>query len=70
LTAKQPVLGCLVQKLSEQYVFLNFIEKSACVKNPSPYNATPLTRRAATKDAEQRSRELSETSVSNNRKKV
>ncbi|MBC7009995.1 hypothetical protein BIZ38_16180 [Pseudoalteromonas sp. BZK2] len=70
MTAKQPVLGCLVQKLSEQYVFLNFIEKSACVKNPSPYNATPLTRRAATKGAEQRDRELSETSVSNNQKKV
>jgi hypothetical protein len=70
LTAKHPVLGCLVQKLSEQYVFLNFIEKSACVKNPSPYNATPLTRRTATKDAEQRGRELSETLVSNYRKKV
>jgi len=70
LTAKHPVLGCLVQKLSEQQFFLNFIEKSACVKNPSPYNATPLTRRAATKGAEQRDTELSETSVSNNRKKV
>jgi len=63
LTAKHPVLGCLVQKLSEQQFFLNFIEKSACVKNPSPYNATPLTRRAATKDAEQGGRELSKTSV-------
>jgi hypothetical protein len=70
LTVKHSVLGCLVQKLSEQCIFLNFIEKSACVKNPSPYNATPLTRRAATKDAEQRGRELSKTSVSNYRKKV
>jgi len=70
LTAKHPVLGCLVQKLSEQYIFLNFIEKSACVKNPSPYNATPLRRETATKDAEQRSRELSKTSVLNLRKKV
>jgi len=33
--------------------FLKFLEKSACVKNPSPYNATPL-RRQARRAAEQR----------------
>ncbi|QMW14587.1 hypothetical protein H3302_00180 [Pseudoalteromonas sp. MT33b] len=70
MIVKHSVLGRLAQKLSEQCVFLNFIEKSACVKNPSPYNATPLRRETATKDAEQRSKELSKTSVLNLQKEV